>query len=385
MMHVLVIPGAYPGRHSAYAGIFFKTITEAIAEQGIKVGVIAPEILPFNATLNIKNWPLFGNSYVTYSAHGVPIYRKVGMNITPLNRKFNEYIFVKYALLLYRAYIEKHGIPDVIHAHTTLWAGLAAFEIKKKYNIPYIITEHSSAFLKDSHRNHDEQLNEIIFKNASSRIAVSTALIEAIQRKHSYPFCLIPNLIDTNNYQLRDANNQPYKLITVGSLLNVKGYSYLLGALKKCSERIPEIHLTIVGDGPERKHLSRLTEQLNLRNHVSFVGSKTPLEVAELLKNHSIFVSSSLFETFGVAIIEALASGLPVVATNCGGPLDILDESNGKICKKANIDSLFEAILYVYTNYSRYLPENIRRSTEQKFGKDAVTIQMLNVYNEVVK
>jgi len=385
-MHVLVIPGAYPGKYSTYAGIFFQQMTEATAEQGIKVGVIAPEIMPFRNTLKFTNWLIFGKTYTTISANGVPIYRKVGMNITPLNRRFNEFIFVKYALTLYKAYIKDHGVPDIIHAHTSLWAGLAALEIKIKHGTSYIITEHSSAFLKNSHSIRDNHINEMVFKHASLRIGVSNALIKAIQSKHRYPFRLIPNSVNTANFSLRTRKGTaPEKLISVGTLLKVKGYDYLLHAFHKCIIIVPNLHLTFVGDGPERENLRKLSQELNIQKNVTFLGARSSIEIAELLKEHDIFVSSSLHETFGVAIIEALASGLPVVATNCGGPLDTINEKNGKICKKADAESLFEAILYVYTNYLLYSPESIRQNAEQKYGKASVINQLLIAYNEVVK
>ena len=105
------------------------------------------------------------------------------------------------------------------------------------------------------------------------------------------------------------------QLVTTGRLVSQKGHRYLLEAMSKVIANFPKVHLFIIGDGPLRPELERMIQQLGLEKRVFLMGSKAPQEVKSLLWNASVFVFSSLFEGLGVALLEAMASGLASVAS----------------------------------------------------------------------
>jgi glycosyltransferase involved in cell wall biosynthesis len=195
---------------------------------------------------------------------------------------------------------------------------------------------------------------------------------------------LIPNFIDTNKYVVRRLSGKPKTLCSIGNLLKTKGFEELLQAFSKLLSMDADLRLIIIGDGPEKARLNELSYSLGIAAKVQFTGSITPAQVREFLSQTDIFVSASHFETFGVSIVEAMACGIPVVATRCGGPEETVVKQAGLLCKKQDSNVLFDAILYVYQNYHQYLPEQIRAHVEKNYSREAVLRRQVNIYNQAI-
>jgi len=109
------------------------------------------------------------------------------------------------------------------------------------------------------------------------------------------------------------------RIITVGSFVWVKGTTYALQALRLLLDRGVPVHLTLVGDGEERQRILYTIDDLGLGEHVEVAGRLPPVDVRDRLRNSDVFILPSLSEGFCNAAIEAMACGVPVVMTNCGG------------------------------------------------------------------
>ncbi len=120
-------------------------------------------------------------------------------------------------------------------------------------------------------------------------------------------------------------------VINVGRLSNAKGHWHLIRAFKQISSEIPDSKLIIVGDGELRPYLTKLISELSLKNSVHLIGNRD--NPYKYVKNSDLFVLSSVYEGFGIVLIEAMACGIPVISTNClSGPEEILknnEKSNG--------------------------------------------------------
>ena len=124
-------------------------------------------------------------------------------------------------------------------------------------------------------------------------------------------------------------------IIFVGALRPVKGVRYLIEAMKVIIDENRTTKLFIIGDGVERESLERLVEKLGLGDHVNFIGKVPNERVPEYMIASDVFVLPSLSEGFPVTILEAMASGLPIVATNVGGLPEIIKENeNGFLVKQ---------------------------------------------------
>jgi glycosyltransferase involved in cell wall biosynthesis len=139
---------------------------------------------------------------------------------------------------------------------------------------------------------------------------------------------------------------------TVGRLHPVKGQSHLLHSLRTLRERVPQAVLAIVGDGEMRTVLERETDELGLRPWVRFLGDRN--DVPRLLEAMEVFALPSLSEGYSIALLEACAAALPIVATDGGGNREIVrDGSNGRLIAADNTDALTDALCDVLASEER--------------------------------
>jgi glycosyltransferase involved in cell wall biosynthesis len=171
--------------------------------------------------------------------------------------------------------------------------------------------------------------------------------------------------------------------ITVGTLLPVKGYDNLITAFARCSLPRDKWKLTIVGKGPKEKTLKDLIAYYLLEKNIFLVGCKSKTEVVELLNHSDVFISSSHLETFGVAALEAICCGVPVLATDSGGPREFINETNGRLCED-NVDALREGIEYMYSHYTEFDKKRMADEAVSIFSSEAIAKQLTTIFEEVV-
>ena len=147
------------------------------------------------------------------------------------------------------------------------------------------------------------------------------------------PRCVIelkPNAVDTGFWQRpsRHEDNDPIRFAFLGELVHFKAVDILLRAFRRVVDRIPA-ELEIIGEGPERKSLERLTRRLGLAERVDFCGRLDGQELADRLGQASVFTFPSLREAGGAVVLEAMSLGLPVIAADWGGPAEFLGPDEG--------------------------------------------------------
>ena len=131
-------------------------------------------------------------------------------------------------------------------------------------------------------------------------------------------------------------------LIAVGRLDRVKGFEHLIEAMLKLTKKGYDLKLNIVGIGPEEENLIRLRDNLNLADVVQFTGES--YQVESLMRQADLFILSSIFEPFGIVLLEAMASGLPIVATKTNGPAEIFDDSSAVLVDSESATALSEGV-----------------------------------------
>ena len=129
----------------------------------------------------------------------------------------------------------------------------------------------------------------------------------------------------------------------------------------------------------------RLVRELGLENAVNYYGLKTRREIAEIYEKYDCFVMPSSKETFGVVYIEAMASGLPVIATKCGGPEDFINKENGILVDPDCVDQLATAMCHVYKNRKEYDSVRIRQYVNENFSGHAIAKRLIKEYKTVDK
>jgi len=279
--------------------------------------------------------------------------------------------------------LDKFGKIDIIHAHVSYPAGFIAYKILKEFNIPFVLTEHMSPFPFKSLLKGNKPINEIIiaFQNAKRTIAVSRSLCNRI-RSFGLPCTdVVPNLVDETKFYLSDKKNDVFTFLTICGITEQKGIDILLYAVSKLDKNlISKTQFIIGGDGPKLDEYKNLAIKLGL-NNVHFIGRVDRNEAPRLFSSSHVYVMPSRHETFGVVFAEAIASGLPVIATRCGGPEDIVNESNGILIDVDDVEGLSKSISYMFENYHKYDPKKIREDFERRFSKKAVVSQLMKIYN----
>jgi len=114
------------------------------------------------------------------------------------------------------------------------------------------------------------------------------------------------------------------------------------------------------------------------------MGTQPRKIIAEYMKNADCFALASETETFGVAYIEALASGLPIIAARSGGPEDFIDDSNGILVDVNNVEDLTKALKSLYMNIKKYVKDNISNNAKERFSGELIARRLEKVYIEVL-
>lgn len=278
--------------------------------------------------------------------------------------------------------------PDILHVHVYL-AGIPAIVLGRVYRIPVVITEHWSAFIQKALKKINIWEARFVMNRASIILPVSKALENAIISfgiKNRYK--VVPNTLNTSIYlppAMKETNRIKKKILTVALLTPVKGLNFLILALAELRHKRQDFVLDIVGDGPKRKDYEALTQEKGLNDIITFHGLKTKTEVAEFMCHCDFYVQTSLYETFGVTFIEAMACGKPIIATTLPALQEKIDPNKGILVPPKDVDSLTDALDDMLDRYQDYSSKDIARFAQDHFGYESVGVRLTAIYNAVLK
>ena len=381
-MHVMFIPSWYDNNRNKVHGSFFREQATKLQESGVKVTVAYNEIWPLTLMGKVKE-----KSGLYFNIEkGLRTYRYKNYNFVPKHPlMFN--IFDKRMEKLYKEVVKKEGKVDVIHAQSSLWGGISAAYVAKKYNIPLVITEHSS--VKRGQYVRESYYKRIVnsYKSADAIIAVGNGLKKEIEElTNRKDIKVIGNLVDLSLFDIRDIKKESDEFIffSVAFLEGEKGFDTLIKAFSKKFKN-ERARLVIGGDGSQREWLEGIAKNEGIENQVTFTGALSREEVAGWMNKCDAFVLPSRYETFGVVYIEALASGKPVIGTFNGGAEDIVNQEIGILVEIDNERELSDAMEYIRKNNKEYNPEKLRNYCTEKFSANVIIKKIINVYNEVIK
>lgn len=288
---------------------------------------------------------------------------------------------------IWRAYhrIAADGFrPTLIHAHI-YQVGVPAVWLARWLGVPLLISEQYSAFRTGAITRADLRQARWVFRHADRVLPVSPALqgwLEACGVQAH--FSVTPNVADTALFHPgpQPPSDGPRRILYVGSLDENKRLSLLLQALAQTPADL-DWRLDVIGAGPERAELEALAASLELTDRVTFCGYRHKAEIAEQMRRSHLFVSSSRVETFSAVVAEALASGLPVLATRSGGPDSMVTEANGRLVPIDDVAAMVEALYDMLTHLERYARPQIAQAAAARFAPEVVGAQLAALYAEV--
>lgn len=246
--------------------------------------------------------------------------------------------------------------PDLVHIHSGFPTGPLGYWLKLTLGIPYIMTLHGGevpGFLPEEVGTLQEILapaTKIVWRAASAVVAVSAGLRDlSLLSIPSVDIRVIPNGVDCETFSPGEPTQErsgPFRLLFVGRVVRQKGLAYLLDSLAALAARgVTDWRLRIVGDGPLRPHLEAHAQQLGVAERVEFAGWLPFEQIPREMRAADLFVLPSIIEGMPLVLLQAMACGLPVVATAVPGSVDLVEPPrNGLLVPAKDAAALTDAL-----------------------------------------
>ena len=394
-MRVLVITPWYPTRDQPHAGVFVREQAKSALASGEEVAVL--HVSEANAGLR-GPWRMEREDDLDLT-EGIPTYhlfsRSFRLRLLPRRVANAPALLISCCLSAVAAVagfrrLRRAGFrPEVIHAHVYT-AGLQAVIIGKLFRVPVVITEHYTRFPQRTLPTGGRTMARLAFKGAARVMPVSVALQKAIEDYGiSARFEVVPNAVDPSVFypgKRRRTRGEPCKLIFVGGLESThhKGFPTLLEALTTLRDKRTDWQLQVVGDGPSRTDYESRVARAGMESWIVFRGAKTKREIAEMMRGSDAFVLSSRVETGPCVVMEAMASGLPVVATRVGDVSSMVSDRDGLVVAPEDPGALADALDRVLSSLGFYDRGEISARARDRYGLASVGARLSAIYRSVL-
>jgi glycosyltransferase involved in cell wall biosynthesis len=246
-----------------------------------------------------------------------------------------------------------------------------------------VLSEHFSGFATGTLSRLDRRLARLAFARADLVCPVSEDLAGRLRGVGvRAPLTVVPNAIDVDRFRPREGPRAPgpVRALTVAGLTEIKRVDVLLEALALIAARpgAPRIELDLVGDGPLAEPLRAQAAELGVA--VRFHGFQPGPAVARLMRDADVLVLPSRWENLPVVLLEAMASGIPSVASRVGGVPEIVDAGTGATVPAQDAGALADALLNVAGRLDDFDPAALHARAAARYGFDAVARRWLELY-----
>ncbi|WP_332733007.1 glycosyltransferase [Flavihumibacter sp.] len=397
MKKILIIPSWYPTSHNPSLGVFFRLQAQLLRNVGNDVKVLLPVVKKQSKKEFIKSGLkksiTINSDYCLQEPEAIFLQ----FNVNALSKKLDLTKEIVEDLIpdLISMVSKWNWKPDIIHAHDCFPAGFFAQALSKHFKCPWVLTQHTPLVATTLNEN---SLNGYRFLTANATLFSVVSSYERdlyIRNQFLHDAFVLGNLLDETSFYPADvgsSDNNSFTIINVGSLSARKDYPTLLLSLKIFKERYAHffkaklVMLTSFTDGISLEDIKEMVSDMNLTDNIEFVFD---ISDPDIMRKHyqtsSVMVSTSLYETFGVAVAEAIASGIPVIATDNGGVRDIVDEGvNGFVVPLKNAEAIADKLELLYNSSNNLNKEKLHNSVVSKFGSRAFEIRLNTLYNDAV-
>ena len=340
-------------------------------------------IVTFNTT-NSKKFEIY---------EGIKIHRINTINLT----KFIGAQISMSPSAIYKIYqLIKEINPDIINIHNRFYfTTLCTILLKRFIHKPIIITLHlgemkfGNFFLRTLINLYEKTIVRYILKNSDHVIAVSDGVKNHIfTLSKSLDITVIPNGVDLDEFKAKpiDKLDSDLCMVTfIGRLIQNKGIQYVIQAAPSIITSNNNIRFQIVGEGPLKEKMLKLVDELNLTDYFSFLGWVP--SVREILHQTDIFIRPSITEGMPLTILEAMASQLPVIASNVAGVPELINDFNtGLLIDVGDINSLSEKIILLSMDPTLryYIGKNARKYVENNYNWELTSRNNLDLFKKIL-
>lgn len=375
-MKVFVISKGMPTKKYPLNGIFEFDQAKALARVGVDVTML---VIDFRSRSYKRKYGFF-----EYEKDGVKIFElSLPLGIYRRALPFLQYFLVK----LYKKAVKSVGEPDIIHSHFYSIAAIASV-LKKRFNVPFIVTEHSSKLNRNllEISKLDQKLAKRAYESADRIIAVSHGLADNLKNNFGAHAEVIHNIVDISHFQYVKRNPKDnFTFISVGNLVSIKCFDLLIEAFADAFNDDKAVLLKVVGNGPERDKLQHLVNQYDINDRIILMNEVGREKLEKIYPEGDAFVLASRSETFGVVFVEAMATGLPVIATDCGGPSDFVNEQNGYLIPIDDKQALIGALIKMRNNAYNFNSLEISEMCVKQFSPENIGNALTNLYKNIIR
>jgi len=352
--------------------VVVKTLAERLAAEGVDVGIF---------TFQANQISIRENDDITvYESKTIELTDIIGLQsqVSPA------------AVAEFRSVVRKHD-PDVVHAHnrfffTSLvaagWTALGFSDIALVTTLHLGAVEDINGISGLAARMYELSVAKLIFRATDRFVAVSNAVADHGASLGAHDVTVVPNGVDPEEFYPGDSDGPPV-ILFVGRLIQNKGIDTFIRCLPAVLEDHPNARVRIIGTGPMRSDLEQLIKKFDLTDCIEFCGFVE--SVAEEMRRADIFCRPSLSEGMPLTLLEAMASGLPVVVTPVAGvPEVVTHNQNGILVPKNDPASLSMALSDVLDDeeWCQELSIAAREEVVNKYSWQSRTEQILDVYQD---
>lgn len=286
---------------------------------------------------------------------------------------------------------EKNWIPDLIHSRGFEKGGIVANFLSSKYNIPYVHTENTgflfdAAFSEKKLDNFKKVLTEAKRLTFVSNFLARNTLMHGFLEKSDWR--VIPNPIDSQKFKpgfndQKDSNI--FKVLIVGYNSFIKDFPTFFRAVAVAQQQGIPVEATIAmtyGNLSDEEKLHKMAERFNVKE-LKIKSAVSRAEMAVVIRTFDVVVSTSIIETFGIALCESLFSGVPVISTRNGGAEDFVNSKNGILVRIGDHEAIAQGLADIFYKRLNFEPEEVRRSVENNFSNERYISELSRVYEEI--
>ena len=379
--NILFLATWYPNRANQSHGIFIHRHAIAISRFArVFVLAVIPEESGMNKAIEITRGEKDGISNV------IVYYRKK-------NKFFGWLRYIQSLCMGYKAIEKAYGRPDIVHQHVLTRFGLLALWLKRKYQIPYLVSEHWSRYLdEDTLSNYSKLLRKWLTRKvvakASALTSVSDNLAVAMKKKglQNQYWHLVPNVVNTSLFHLaKQKKYDRFQLLHVSNLDDrIKNISGILNALAILKKTRKDFELIVIGGKPDQHNYIEQVKRLGLTSIVHLKGFQAPEIVAQSMQNSDLFILFSHWETQGCVLLEAMACGCPIIASRVGGIPEIINDANGRVVADNDVEALASQIDKMLNNLDLYNREEIAENISRNFSMEIIGKKFMNIYSDIL-
>ncbi len=286
---------------------------------------------------------------------------------------------------LLERYINEKGKPDIVHVHVPIKAGQMALYLKRKYNIPFVVTEHWAIYNHHAPGKFSSQsawfrlLTKKVLSESANFFPVSNELGTAVN-KMVVPktYKVIPNVVDTGLFSYKEKKDpKPFVFLHASTLNYQKNPEAIIETFIRLNQKYPDTELRILGEVPPQLQL--YLEKKTLPPAVIFEGMVSYKEVAGHMQQSDCLLLFSRYENLPCVILESFCCGVPVISTGVGGIPEVINKDNGLIVPN-DTNALYEAMEHMVLQKSKYNRPAIAEAASNQFSYETVGKTILYEY-----